>query len=764
MPKVKQEYYPLKGGLDLITPAIEMAAGRVIDSQNYEPNNGVYSRIYGYEVFDGHASPSSASYWLLGINQTGSINIGDTVTGVTSGATAKVLKIVGSNLVIGRLTGAFVIGENLTDSGTVGTTTTVALIGAALSPSDDADYNLLAANDQRLNISKVPGSGPIRGVWIYKDNVYAFRDNVGGTAGNMWVETPSGWSQITFGRELFFTSAPAVSATVTITIASPAVVTYTAHGFTANRPVQFSTTGTLPTGIVAGTTYYVIAAGLTANTFEISATVGGTAINTSGSQSGTHTCTAVPNVNVGDTVTGASSGATAVVKKVLLRTGTWTNAGAGSFVFSSVTGAFTNGENLKVTGAAVAIASSADSSITRLPGGQMEFDNINFTGSTATQYMYGVDGVNTAFEYDGTTYTPIHTGMAADTPSHIKGHKFYLFLSFLGSVQFSALGNPYAWTVVLGAGEIAVGDTVSGFAQNGGNIASGSTLQILTSAKLFTLYGTSSADFRLVTSIPDMGFSPFTAQLVSNDVYGFTARGVQAVITTLTFGDFDYASITHEIQPLIMAKRGTECASTVIKSTNQYRVFFSDGTALAVGLTGEKVDAIMPLNYGIPVRCIVTQTLSSGKEVTYFGSDDGFIYQDNIGTSQNGNAIEAWCRMPFNHSESPQILKTYRRAILEGKVTSYSQINVSYDLGYGSPDILPSAPSGDLVLNGAGGYWDQFIWDNFVWDAQIIAAPVIKLTGTATNISILFYSNRAQDNPHTLQGITIIYSPRRLSR
>jgi hypothetical protein len=79
--------------------------------------------------------------------------------------------------------------------------------------------------------------------------------------------------------------------TATITIASPAVVTRNSHGLSANDTVKFSTTGALPTGITAGTTYYVLATGLTSNTFRISATAGGAAINTSGSQSGVHTLT-----------------------------------------------------------------------------------------------------------------------------------------------------------------------------------------------------------------------------------------------------------------------------------------------------------------------------------------------------------------------------------------------------------------------------------------------------------------------------------------
>lgn len=75
---------------------------------------------------------------------------------------------------------------------------------------------------------------------------------------------------------------------VTMTLASPGVVTWTAHGFSAGQPIVFSTTGALPTGVTAGTTYFVIATGLTTNTFQFSATVGGSAVNTSVSQSGTH--------------------------------------------------------------------------------------------------------------------------------------------------------------------------------------------------------------------------------------------------------------------------------------------------------------------------------------------------------------------------------------------------------------------------------------------------------------------------------------------
>lgn len=78
------------------------------------------------------------------------------------------------------------------------------------------------------------------------------------------------------------------SATITMSIASPAVVTWASHGLSIGDPVVFNTTGALPTGVTAGTTYFVIAAGFGAGSFQFSTTSGGAAVNTSGSQSGTH--------------------------------------------------------------------------------------------------------------------------------------------------------------------------------------------------------------------------------------------------------------------------------------------------------------------------------------------------------------------------------------------------------------------------------------------------------------------------------------------
>lgn len=73
---------------------------------------------------------------------------------------------------------------------------------------------------------------------------------------------------------------------ISITNASPGVITWTNHLLTAGQPVQFTATGGLPTGLVSLTVYYVKTV-LTANTFTVAATRGGVAINTSSAGSGT---------------------------------------------------------------------------------------------------------------------------------------------------------------------------------------------------------------------------------------------------------------------------------------------------------------------------------------------------------------------------------------------------------------------------------------------------------------------------------------------
>jgi len=103
------------------------------------------------------------------------------------------------------------------------------------------------------------------------------------------------WSQNNFGQDLVFgprggalyywnASIGLTDSSVGVTIATPAVFT-SSLSLSNNMAVSFVSTGDLPTGLSIGTVYYVVNSSGT--TFNVSATSGGAAINTTGSQSGT---------------------------------------------------------------------------------------------------------------------------------------------------------------------------------------------------------------------------------------------------------------------------------------------------------------------------------------------------------------------------------------------------------------------------------------------------------------------------------------------
>lgn len=76
---------------------------------------------------------------------------------------------------------------------------------------------------------------------------------------------------------------------ITINTSSPAQINWSGHGLPEGRRIVITTTGTLPTGITNGGTYYV--RNPLANSFQISLTPTGALINASGTQTITHVAT-----------------------------------------------------------------------------------------------------------------------------------------------------------------------------------------------------------------------------------------------------------------------------------------------------------------------------------------------------------------------------------------------------------------------------------------------------------------------------------------
>ena len=794
---IRTEVVPLQGGLDLTTPALSLPPGKLIDALNFEPSlTGGYRRMYGSERFDGHPSPSAQTYWNMVVSSTGVIAAGDIVTGATSGASAVVLQANGNaELIVTYLSGTFVT-EELTVGGvgeatfavenTTGEATfavenpTVSKVSksAALTPLLHATYTNLAAAQYRLAISKVPGSGPVLGCWYYNGVLYAFRNNAGGTAAAMFKSTASGWSAVTLGLQMQFAQR---SGAVTMTSATPGVITFVKHGAANGTPVSFSTTGALYTGITAGVTYYVVSAAT--DTFEIAATVGGAAITTSGSESGVQTATfqGFGAVNVGDTLTGATSGSTAVVAAALLMTGTWAVQPVGSFIVASQTGTFVSGEAITDGGQLVGQATTGAVQIVLQPNGRYEFATDNFTGALTTAKMYGADGTNYAFEFDGTTYVPIITGLHTDTPNYVCVWKNMLTLAYGSNVEVSGIGQPYSWTALTGAAVIALGDTCSGLLPQLGD-QSGGALAIFTSGivgrpgKTFILYGNSIADFNLVIQSPDAGAVPHTAQNIGFAYY-LDTKGIAQINSTRNYGNFEISTLTRSVQPLIDSKRGLVTASCTVRSSNQYRLFFNDGTGLILFMQSSisqytntpvtSVGGIMPFDMradgSVYVNTVASAIDATGAERIFASGSDGYVYELERGTSQDGNNIKSHLFTAFNSSKSPRNRKHYHRTVLQATCTGTAEVTVGYTLSYGSADAADGLQTTQTLIGG-GGWWDQFTWDNFVWDAQYLTDYEVDTPGDGVNLGLIIYGDTAIDLPYTISSGILHFTINRLER
>lgn len=211
----------LRGGLNLVTPAVAIPQGQCINAKNYEAEVSGYKRVPGIERTDGRPAPSDASYWVLDFDEgRETIATGSTVTGFTSAASGTVLinpvietgSTAGNDaagyLVLTDATGTFSDNEVLQVSAvTVARVDGIQVERGADNDADDGTWHQAAIEARRADILQVPGSGHVRGVWLYKGDRYAVRDNVAATGAELFKATSSGWAAQDLGQLLEFNTS-----------------------------------------------------------------------------------------------------------------------------------------------------------------------------------------------------------------------------------------------------------------------------------------------------------------------------------------------------------------------------------------------------------------------------------------------------------------------------------------------------------------------------------------------------------------------------
>lgn len=431
----------------------------------------------------------------------------------------------------------------------------------------------------------------------------------------------------------------------------------------------------------------------------------------------------------------------------------------GIFVFAGVVHAFRNNE----AGTAARLYKSSASgwvlvsTPTLQPNGKYQFTETNFIGSSGSKEIVGVDGVNKAFRFNGSDYTQIDGPISPDKPIDCEALSSQtLLLGYRGgSFVYSAVGDPTKFTPVDGGGEIACADEIVKLQRQANN-----SCAVFCRNRTYVLYGRSEADFQLDDLSKDTGAVPGSIQSIGDSVY-LDDRGLTRLDRVQAFGNFEMATISQLIEPLLSRYTNRVTASTTIKQKNQYRLSFDDGTGIIVTFFGREVAGFSTFDLGRVVRCTYSAEGSNGSEVVYFGSDDGYVYQLERGFTFDGEKVPFVCRPAFFSfgKNNAEFKKRFRKLIVEADTVGQASIFVTPDFEYSDPNI-PFHRSAEVTVLGGGGFWDSATWDESRWSSASTFTADVYIDGVARNISITVSGEAVDEPPHILNSLIIHYSPR----
>jgi hypothetical protein len=395
-------------------------------------------------------------------------------------------------------------------------------------------------------------------------------------------------------------------------------------------------------------------------------------------------------------------------------------------------------------------------------GGTYRWREHNFAGYEDRSFLYAVNGVGKALEFDGNYVTLIETGMSIDTPNHIAVLNEHLVLAFPGgSVQNSGYQEPLIFNPIIGADERSAGADVVMMQEE-----TNRTLYVATRQQTYVFYGDVVENFQFRLYAPENGAVENTVGRLGHTIY-LDDRGFVSLKAASEFGNFELSSISKSIEPLVrrIVSNAYPIGVVVSKRLNLYRIVFSDGSGLSIGIRpGGKLTGWMPFSLSHTPSCFDSSEIELGlvyNERSFMGCADGYVRELDVGRSFDGLPIEAFLRLSYHHSGSPEIVKKYRRAQIDVEITGKSSVRTTVDYNYG---LKTGQTAEDREFTGGGGFWNIDNWDEFLWSQPGFDQEVMKIEGSGFNIGFFFYSKADDQVPITLYGVSLQHSKRRINR
>lgn len=387
--------------------------------------------------------------------------------------------------------------------------------------------------------------------------------------------------------------------------------------------------------------------------------------------------------------------------------------------------------------------------------------------------VVGTDGQNTAWKYDGTTFTDINSAGAPLNPQYAEMFLARLVLSGYSSntsaISLSAPNDDEDFSGASGAIEINVGDVVVGLK----NFRS--TLYIFCKNSIFKLIGSTSADFQIEPVTSAIGcISGDTIQETGGDLIYLAPDGFRSVAGTAYIGDVDLSLQSRAIQPIVRDLLSTvsitNWCSCPVRIKSQYRCWFYDLNASeddAVGVIG-KLEPGAPIDsfnntytkyvwsvmVGIKPYCSASYYDANTERVLFGHYTDGCVYQMEVGDSFNGRDISAIYKSPFITFNDVTLRKVMQKIDLFTQIEGSSVIDLGLKFDYENTGILQPA-SVPFVSSASFAVYGSGIYDTSVYAG--VQFPVFKQNLIGSGFTTAFEFTSIGGAPYRIDSFAVTF-------
>lgn len=448
-----------------------------------------------------------------------------------------------------------------------------------------------------------------------------------------------------------------------------------------------------------------------------------------------------------------------------------------------------NGTSSQVSGVIAArsdrIYFSTGSGWTQIDNGARSFSQnryqfVKYLNTAGGRNVAMLDGTNRAAKWDGTTYTLINGTGAPTNPRYGTFFNSCLVLAGYtsgGGLQAFSMSAPNADTDFdgsHGAIEINVHDNIVGIR------SFRAVLYIFCQRSIWQLTGNSISNYAISPVALGIGCLAWDSiQEVNGDLVYLSADGIRTLSGTMKLNDVELGDLSKpviDVANAIYTNSGNNpehIVGTIVRKKNQYRLFYHDTTTPAsdskalMGMIRPGKQTMTQFGtyistwewaelQGIHCTCADSDFIS-GAEVVVHGDSDGLVYQQEKGSSFNGQNIYS------SYLTAPLQLEDSELRKLMQKLTVYLHVeditSISAYVIFDFADARVAQPN-EIILDTTGvqPQYGSAIYGSSTYAHDIFLKDTENIWGSGKMVQIQFTTDDTNGS-HSIQGLTLQYRP-----